>query len=71
MTEESGTHAPFLSPMTNNPLSLGHCPTCNREISQAWKLIEYERADGDIGVFAECPTCDEVIKPQENKNKGD
>ncbi len=69
--EESGAHAPLLSPMTNNPPSLGHCPTCNREISQAWKLIEYEQADGDTGIFAECPSCDEVIKPQRSPDDVD
>jgi hypothetical protein len=52
------------SPMTTDPSLLGQCPTCKREISQAWKLIEYEQADGNIGIFAECPSCEEVVKPQ-------
>ncbi|WP_449272189.1 DUF7837 family putative zinc-binding protein [Halorubrum halodurans] len=49
--------------MTNSPPPLGQCPNCESEISQAWKLIEYEEADGSTGVFAECPSCDEVVKP--------
>ncbi|WP_445972131.1 DUF7837 family putative zinc-binding protein [Halorubrum miltondacostae] len=44
--------------MTDTPTSLGHCPSCDREISAAWKLIEYEQADGETGVFAERPECD-------------
>ncbi|WP_080510467.1 DUF7837 family putative zinc-binding protein [Halorubrum coriense] len=50
--------------MTDGPTSLGHCPSCGRDISAAWKLIEYEQVDGDTGVFAECPNCDEAVKPQ-------
>jgi hypothetical protein len=50
--------------MTSSPPLLGYCPTCEREISQAWKLIEYEQADGSLGVFAECPSCEKVVKPQ-------
>lgn len=50
--------------MTNGPSLLGHCPTCECEISKPWKLIEYEQADGNTGVFAECPSCNEVVKPQ-------
>lgn len=50
--------------MTSSPPLLGHCPTCEREIAQAWKLIEYEQADGSLGVFAECPSCEKVVKPQ-------
>ncbi|WP_449405253.1 DUF7837 family putative zinc-binding protein [Halorubrum salinarum] len=51
-------------PMTDTPPALGHCPSCDTEISAAWKLIEYEQADGSTGVFAECPSCDEVVNPE-------
>ncbi|WP_443984493.1 DUF7837 family putative zinc-binding protein [Halorubrum sp. ASP1] len=50
--------------MTDSPPPLGHCPSCEREISAAWKLIEYDQADGDTGIFAECPSCEKVVKPE-------
>jgi hypothetical protein len=50
--------------MTDSPAPLGHCPSCEREISAAWKLIEYEQADGNTGIFAECPSCEKVVKPE-------
>ena len=50
--------------MTDSPPALGHCPNCDREITETWTIIEYEQADGDIGIFAECPDCDEVVKPE-------
>ena len=60
---EGESHAP-LPPMTDTPAPLGHCPSCEREISAAWKLIEYEQADGNTGIFAECPPCEKVVKPE-------
>ena len=38
------------------------CPQCRRELPPAYTLIEYEKRDGTIGVFAECPECDDVVK---------
>lgn len=50
--------------MTDDQLSLGYCPTCECEIGGAWKLIEYQRSDGETGMFAECPSCDDVVTPR-------
>lgn len=50
--------------MADKPPSLGRCPDCGTEISIEWTLIEYERSDGEIGVFAECPSCEEVVEPE-------
>lgn len=50
-------------PMTTKD-QLGHCPQCGEAIPATWKLIEYEREDGTTGVFAECPTCEAVVKPE-------
>jgi NAD-dependent SIR2 family protein deacetylase len=50
--------------MSPDSSSLGHCPDCGRSIPPGWKLIEYEQEDGSMGVFAECPSCEEVIKPE-------
>lgn len=43
---------------------LGTCPECDEAIPVGWKLIEYEQTDGSIGVFAECPSCTEVVRPE-------
>lgn len=54
-----------LSPlMTDSSAPLGQCPSCDREIPAAWKIIEYDHGDGNTGVFAECPDCDAVVKPR-------
>jgi hypothetical protein len=52
---------PLMSPDSS---PLGHCPECGRSIPDGWKLIEYERADGEPGVFAECPSCESIIRPE-------
>ncbi|GAA0541531.1 hypothetical protein GCM10008994_15770 [Halorubrum ejinorense] len=61
---EGESHAPPSPLMTDSPPALGHCPSCEQEISAAWKLIEYEQADGNTGIFAECPSCEKVVKPE-------
>ena len=60
------SHAPFLLPrsMTRNTSMLGRCPECGEEISTEWLLIEYEKADGSTGIWAECPSCEEVVSPE-------
>ncbi|WP_216824777.1 DUF7837 family putative zinc-binding protein [Salinigranum rubrum] len=50
--------------MTANAAPLGHCPECGRSVPQNWVLIEYERENGERGVFAECPSCEEVVRPE-------
>jgi NAD-dependent SIR2 family protein deacetylase len=50
--------------MSPDSSPLGHCPECGRSIPDGWKLIEYERADGEPGVFAECPSCESIIRPE-------
>jgi len=49
--------------MTGDP-PLGRCPKCGEELSIAYILVEYEKDDGTTGIWAECPTCDEVVSPQ-------
>ena len=39
-----------------------NCPNCRRELPPAYTLIEYEKHDGTVGAFAECPACDDVVK---------
>lgn len=50
--------------MTSNAPPLGHCPECGRAVPSGWALIEYERANGDRGIYAECPSCEAVIRPE-------
>jgi predicted RNA-binding Zn-ribbon protein involved in translation (DUF1610 family) len=50
--------------MTQNTSVLGRCPECGADISRAWLLIEYEKTDGTTGIWAECPTCGEVVSPE-------
>jgi endogenous inhibitor of DNA gyrase (YacG/DUF329 family) len=50
--------------VTADASPLGHCPECGRAVPANWALIEYERADGEVGVFAECPSCEAVVRPE-------
>ncbi|MDX1748158.1 MAG: hypothetical protein R3324_19665 [Halobacteriales archaeon] len=43
---------------------LGVCPKCGAAVPKSWLLIEYERSDGDLGRYAECPDCEEVVRPR-------
>jgi hypothetical protein len=36
--------------MPDDTQILGRCPHCGKRISTAWRLIEYEQADGTEGV---------------------
>jgi predicted RNA-binding Zn-ribbon protein involved in translation (DUF1610 family) len=42
---------------------LGECPRCGQEIPRAYLLIEYETETGEMGVWAECPECADVVDP--------
>jgi uncharacterized protein with PIN domain len=46
------------------PSPIGRCPYCSRKVAESSVLIEYERTSGEIGVFAECPSCGEVVRPE-------
>lgn len=52
------------SSMTANATPIGHCPECGRSIPSGWALIEYERSNGERGVYAECPSCASIIRPE-------
>jgi uncharacterized protein with PIN domain len=43
---------------------LGRCPDCGHELRPADELISYERSEGSVGVFAECPGCGRVVAPE-------
>ena len=50
--------------MHSDETVLGRCPECGEPISEAWLLVEYEKADGSKGVWAECSTCEDVVAPE-------
>jgi endogenous inhibitor of DNA gyrase (YacG/DUF329 family) len=50
--------------MADSDAPVGDCPDCGREIPAAYQLIEYQRADGTTGIYAECPECDKVVSPR-------
>jgi uncharacterized C2H2 Zn-finger protein len=50
--------------MTDDRHSLGQCPRCGHEIPPGLLLVEYETDDGETGIWAECPRCDDVVDPE-------
>jgi len=50
--------------MTPDESSLGRCPDCGEPISTAYLLVEYEKEDGQTGIWADCPSCDDVVAPE-------
>lgn len=53
----------YALPMDHNQSPLGVCPDCGRELQPVHALIEYEKTNGEQGIFAECPKCDDVVEP--------
>jgi hypothetical protein len=43
---------------------LGVCPECGADITPGQVLIKYKQDDGETGRFAECFSCDEVVRPK-------
>jgi len=50
--------------MNSDETVLGWCPDCGERIPDTWLLVEYEKADGTEGVWAECPACEDVVAPE-------
>jgi predicted RNA-binding Zn-ribbon protein involved in translation (DUF1610 family) len=42
---------------------LGRCSNCDREIRPGQLLVAYERSNGELAMFAECPECGDVVHP--------
>jgi len=51
-------------PMPDDTQRLGRCPNCDERITTPWLLVEYEKDDGTEGIWAECPTCEDVVAPE-------
>ncbi len=50
--------------MNSDSDTLGVCPDCGNSISHSWKLIEYQDESGTTRCFAECTSCEKVVKPE-------
>ncbi|WP_042663145.1 DUF7837 family putative zinc-binding protein [Haloferax sp. ATB1] len=50
--------------MTSDSTILGRCPDCGEETEAYQSIIEFEDSDGSTGVFAECYSYDEVVRPE-------
>ncbi|MCJ0618148.1 hypothetical protein JZX76_00970 [Haloarcula hispanica] len=44
--------------------SVGRCPDCDKQITTAWILVEYEKDGGTEGVWDDCPSCEDVVAPE-------
>jgi uncharacterized Zn finger protein len=49
--------------MTTDDRPLGTCPNCGHDVRRIDELISYRRSDNTTGVFAECPSCGDVVSP--------
>ncbi|MCU4716602.1 MULTISPECIES: phage terminase large subunit family protein [Halapricum] len=50
--------------MTPDESYLGRCPECGEDISEAWLLVKYTKDNGETGIWAECPNCEDVVAPE-------
>ncbi|WP_226023718.1 hypothetical protein [Halomicrobium salinisoli] len=50
--------------MNPDEATLGVCPDCGSEIRPVHAIIEYEKPDGQTGVYAECPECTDVVESE-------
>lgn len=51
-------------PMNTNESFLGQCPNCGKQIPEARLLVEYTKDDGETGIWADCPACNDVVAPK-------
>jgi len=50
--------------MNTDESTLGLCPDCGETIPAVWLLVEYEKDNGEAGIWAECLVCDDVVAPE-------
>mgnify|MGYP000147404188 CR=1 FL=1 len=51
--------------MTHTTRTIGVCPDCESALARADVLVEYETAAGEVGCYADCVDCDDVVRPVE------
>jgi uncharacterized C2H2 Zn-finger protein len=54
---------------THETEAAGRCPSCGETVPSALVLIEYE-ADGERRMYAECPRCENVVRPRSKDHSG-
>ena len=52
---------------THETEAAGRCPSCSATVPNAFVLIEYE-ADDERRMYAECPACENVVRPQQSES---
>jgi len=50
--------------MNSDASEFGRCPECGEQISEAGLLIKYETSDGETRLWADCPACETVVRPE-------
>jgi len=49
---------------TDDPETVrGDCSFCGETVTGRHAIIQYETDSGDPGVWAECPSCGEIVDP--------
>lgn len=48
---------------TDSDTVLGACTFCGETVADRHVIIEYERESGELGVWAQCPGCREIVDP--------
>lgn len=51
-----------MGPENRKPIH-GPCQFCGATVTQRHVIIQYETAAGDVGVWADCPDCGEIVDP--------
>ncbi|MEF8893358.1 DUF7837 family putative zinc-binding protein [Halodesulfurarchaeum sp.] len=51
--------------MSSQTSRVGRCPHCTESLGQHDVLISYERG-GSTEYYAECPTCEAVVRPEQS-----
>jgi RNase P subunit RPR2 len=47
----------------NPEMMRGTCSFCGETVTGQHAIIQYETASGEPGVWAECPSCGEIVDP--------
>jgi uncharacterized Zn finger protein len=50
--------------MSSTTDGIGRCPECETDLTRFHILLEYENADGEDAIWADCPSCGTVVHPE-------
>ncbi|OYR82212.1 hypothetical protein DJ84_11075 [Halorubrum ezzemoulense] len=54
----------------NQAGALGGCPICGAAVQTQHEIIQYSTTAGELGRWAECPGCGEVVDPSSDTANG-